>query len=128
MLLSQLKSTSYILALWFLVHFPLFLTQEHHPAVAKMADSVDLSKDTGLPSSSSSDSSSSSSSSSSSEGEGEREAPREGEGERKRYSSDSSHDSPRRKKKRYDNFHPRSVITPQSGLLYRFFNLETQLL
>ncbi len=56
---------------------------------------MDLSKDTGLPSSSSSDSSSSSSSSSSDEGEGEGDG-----GEGRRYSSDSSHDSQKRTKKR----------------------------
>ena len=48
------------------VHHPKYALcrrQEHRPELADVADSVDLRKDTGLPSSSSSDSSSSSSSS-----------------------------------------------------------------
>ncbi len=47
-----------------------YVHQEHQPSLADLADSVDLTKGTGLPSSSSSDSSSSSSSPSSSD-EGE---------------------------------------------------------
>ena len=45
--------------------------QEHRPELADLADSVDLTTETGLPSSSSSDSSSSSSSSECSDGESE---------------------------------------------------------
>ena len=64
------------------------LIQEHQPSLADLADSVDLSKETGLPSSSSSDSSSSSSSSSEDE-----------MGNDHHPETDSSDDSHRRKKR-----------------------------
>ena len=53
-------------------HIHTFCQQEQRPELAEMADNVDLSRESGLPSSSSSDSSSSSSSSDEGSGDSDR--------------------------------------------------------